>query len=814
MSGNKLPPTTNSVLDERGDIKIQLQEQFLRRVAKGRDDVTECNNIVHRTVCTGQQMYSPIRLFEGSRSEEISITTRGKAPTKHFFNVTVTQSDAPLDMKESPDLLVLNNVVQQAFATKFPSKVGPKLISMEEMDTYERDGVTCLHGVIPRVTKIKIGNDISNVLQVSPALRVMSNMSVMDLISKIRDQPGTRKYWETLELKLVGKKVATRYGSRGGAVYRISGVSQNKTVNSTFESKKGVEITFKSYFQDKYSISLIDNQPLLKVKECGIGRSNRPVFLPVQVVQLLHLEDHQLSLLPKICSIYPQERMRRMQSALTSVLACDEAKGLLRSFGITLGTTPITIQGEVLPEVAVQIPGVANEIFTGSAQYTSPLGFAMELSKIKFPEPTNRTTYTLLDFVPERLQRFRGKISQDISKEINQTRSSFNFDIQSHKLEVNNIRQCLEKVVCNIDPSKRSTTFALVHLERKDKFPYLDVKETLLKHGILSQVVANDPKTNVIQKMIQQQMSAKIGTLNWSADLTKTSPTLTQDGIVIIGIDTANTMKDSFSDAKATRTPTFVVALVAFHFHPKSGWSHFCDHAVLRGKRQTFGASGESETETTATSATDEHYDVATSVADALRPFLEKMHDHFKDLEYTTVLCSRGSESDGEIVKAQSHDPAVMSDFCKAHGKKGILVAAQRGSKTRFFFDPSTMNGCGKELVNPPRGFYTVDAVPLTDGNEDLSSGFYVVGARCNLGHAKATKYNIIPLQENTAGAGVSKEIASLFYSLCFLFPNKADGLPYPLPLKAANRYANLFVLMSQLEKSLGDTLKPRLHYL
>jgi len=90
--------------------------------------------------------------------------------------------------------------------------------------------------------------------------------------------------------------------------------------------------------------------------------------------------------------------------------------------------------------------------------------------------------------------------------------------------------------------------------------------------------------------------------------------------------------------------------------------------------------------------------------------------------------------------------------------------------------------------------------------------GFFVNGANCSLGHAKPVKYLV--LQDSSKEGGV-KELEELLYALCFLFPNKADALPYPLPLKCADKYANLFVTLDvNLLRSLHPNLKTKMHYL
>lgn len=807
--GNDLPLSHTSILDEKGDRKMELQETFLRKLKTPSNE-----NEMNSAVCTGQHIFSSANLFEEDIREE-TITTAfiiGHGKHKQLIKcrvlLSVRKTPDSINLASEPNLMILNNVVQQAFAAKFPCKVGPKLLSLSDMDNYPSDGVSCVRGVIPRVTKVKVKGEMKIVLQLSPALRVLSTKTAFDVAESFPSLRSNPQAWSKFEAALITKKVVTNYGNNGGAVYRVVGVPRELTIDSTF-SRKGVMVSFRDYYKEKHNISLVDGQPLIKVKECSVSRSSRPVILPTQVARLMHLEDSQLTILPKICSIYPEERMKRIHSALEAVRSSQVARDILNRFGIEIGKEPIAVAGTVLPGVKVSIQG-GKAVNTWTPQYANDMGFAKELGSIRFPPKGEKRTFTLLNFYADR-QRNRKSIADSVKTWFSTSQSNVSFEVKDISLDLTRIPQCLENATADRDPN---TTVAIVHLLRKETSAYRDVKETLLQRGIVSQVVAKDLKDNSIQMMIQQQIGAKLGNLNWTSELHTQCPNLASNGIVIVGVDTANTMKDISGESTTTRTPTFVVSLVAFHYHHTTGWSHFCNHAVFTGRRQTFGIA-DSETGTSATSVVDEHYDVATSVSSALGPFLEAMDSHFssKNLHYGTLICARGSESDGEISKAYRHEPETIANFCESKGKLGVLLAAQRGSKTRFFFKPSPTSRV-KQLVNAPRGFFTTDAVPLCgEENEDIgeAGGFYVVGARCNLGHAKATKYNVIfetsPVDK--------EELGSLFYSLCFLFPNKADGLPYPLPLKAANRYANLFVLLSlQNIKTLSAPLQPTLHYL
>eukprot|EP00331_Platyophrya_macrostoma_P019843 CAMPEP_0176467066 /NCGR_PEP_ID=MMETSP0127-20121128/38252_1 /TAXON_ID=938130 /ORGANISM="Platyophrya macrostoma, Strain WH" /LENGTH=192 /DNA_ID=CAMNT_0017860325 /DNA_START=69 /DNA_END=647 /DNA_ORIENTATION=- len=176
------------------------------------------------------------------------------------------------------------------------------------------------------------------------------------------------------------------------------------------------------------------------------------------------------------------------------------------------------------------------------------------------------------------------------------------------------------------------------------------------------------------------------------------------------------------------------------------------------------------------------------------------------------VIIARGSASDGEIAAAKMREVDALKTILEASNTPFTHLAAQRRNNTRFSWKgKECISRLPDQFVNAPRGFTTSEGVPaLTTGEPtETQRGFYVNGANCTLGHAKQTKFNILH------DGRVCDELPELMYALSFMFPNKPDGLPYPLPLKCADKYANLMATLEINEiRSLPAALRTRIHYI
>jgi hypothetical protein len=352
-----------------------------------------------------------------------------------------------------------------------------------------------------------------------------------------------------------------------------------------------------------------------------------------------------------------------------------------------------------------------------------------------------------------------------------------------------------------------ASTFIIANLHMKETAPYKEAKTAMISRGFVSQVIAQTHDNQVVLSMISQQVIAKEGSLNWLVDLGKICPSIAGKKILIIGVDVASGNKCIVSKGKSQRMDIHVVACVGFMVDvAKKEWKHYCNHYVAYGKKELltrFDDAG-SETETTISSESVK-MTAATAVSKHLPSFVQEALEHFGAVD--GMIVARGSSSDGEIAAARREETDALKELRVPFAH----IAAQRRNNTKLSWKAKEyLRGMTSEnFTNIPRGFVTTEGVPSLLGDEAPTEGFYVNGANCTLGQAKQTKFNILH------NSGFIKELPELFYALSFMFPNKADGVPYPLPLKCADKYANLFVTLEVSElMTLDPNLKTKLHYI
>jgi hypothetical protein len=279
--------------------------------------------------------------------------------------------------------------------------------------------------------------------------------------------------------------------------------------------------------------------------------------------------------------------------------------------------------------------------------------------------------------------------------------------------------------------------------------------------------------------------------------------------VLVIGVDVASGKKAIESRGRSQFQEIHVVAAAAFLIVGGKSFHHFCNHHVAHGNTETVFKDEEvSENETTA-SGGSQKFTASAAVTKHLSSFVQEALEYFKrelKLSVDSVVIARGSSSDGEIEKARREELEALKSLLQ--GTPFVHLTAQRTHNTRLMFKCSESLGRGPNVfTNAPRGFITTEGVQKL---EAVKSGFLLNGANCTLGQAKAVKYLILH-----SDLGAVSELPELFYGLCFMFPNKADAIPYPLPLKCAQKYANLFVTLDVNEvMTLHPLLKPKLHYL
>ncbi len=758
----------------------------------------------HVLPVAGEKCRNEMHLFDTVGREKIvrkyRLTLSEPSLRKPFFEGT----DKP-----EGDWLVINNVVDAAFSVVFPSRAGPKLIDLQQ--STKHGDIVIVSGVIPTACEADIDGKKIRTVQIAPAVRVVSSKTCLDSYTQLINRSQTDAKRLFVE-RYRGKKVCTLYsttntpGATKGCTYKVVDVNFNIAAFDSAGIKKNPDMTYAQYFKERYSIALRDHQPFLKCR--GTTGRTRPVMIPAQVLFPMELDDSQKQQLPQLCSIYPNDRMSRILDILYR-LQNDHggrATKILESFGLVLGKEPLKVTGSVLKPVQVLVctGGNYKTIDTGNAMHQNQFGFAKELQGQRFPPGSQPRPVQLVTIAEERDLRSRARVGMEITTYMR----SVNCPSQiANPMEIKTGSN--GQSAADISRCDKTATIVVCNLHAKETGPYKDVKTAFYQQGFLSQVIAKEHASPSAFKMIAQQVVAKEGNMNWVTDIDNVVSGLAGKGLLIVGIDAASNQRDSSHGGKSSRMDTFVAAFVAFFVVGKQ-WHHYCNHYVNFGRKQVVYEDADAATETETTASSTSHKGTASStISDNIQSFIEDAKKHFSKIApIGSVVIARGSASDGEIDKACNVEVEAVK--AALDNTPFVFLAAQRRNNTRFMWKVRDVLRQGVDgFVNPPRGFYTTDGINSAAGRR----GFYINGANCTLGHAKSTKYVI--LANKGTNCVKDNELANLFYNLSFLFPNKTDGIPYPLPLKCADKYANLFVLLDiNILRTLPEHLRTKLHYL
>ncbi|KAH8614858.1 Piwi domain [Trypanosoma vivax] len=493
--------------------------------------------------------------------------------------------------------------------------------------------------------------------------------------------------------------------------------------------------------------------------------------------------------LPQLCSIYPQDRAARIRNAIQRLKNENngEAMRILKAYGLTLVGEPCKVTGCVLKPVSILIPRGQGFKTVKTEGAGGQQGFIRDLKELRHAAQEALSKAIVYD------ETRRGElVTNQISRYLEGMGSPLLMKNVSH---INNMR--------DVGKYLNEEAFALAFLHRHDKDTYRRIKTAWTNKGILSQVVVKDlgERDAPIVMAISQQMTAKCGHFNWVVNLNDMCPKLgakigKAGGLLIIGADVGRDQRLLRNEGATALQDMYTVAFVAFHV---SGfkWHTYCDHYQVNGRKCTVYSAAEDEGSSKS--------DAGTTPSDVLSAkmgeFLQEATRHFEDkgLRVSSVLVMRGCASEGELFDAQRNDCDVLEGFLRGNASWAV-VAAQRFQHTRFAAKAPQDE---EALCNVQRGFVCEEC---TDSK--FEKAFYLTSAHCTLGHARATLYVVFKCENFEL-----RELQSLIYGMCFMFPNKADALPLPLPLKCASEYGKKFVVLPEV-RNLHKKLRDTMHYL
>ncbi|KAH9577965.1 PAZ domain [Trypanosoma melophagium] len=769
-------------VDLQDRLKIKACVELLKKMKK---EIGNQNSFDFEIcVCTGQFILSPQQLPIEEYSFDFEVKgKRGKAT--QFYQLTIAKRESiVLDIDKHRT--EINSIIGKAVKTCYREKLGEKYVDINGNGTTVGGKIATFDGVIPKVLATTIKGNKKTVLQIDISVTVVSTRNCLLVMEDLK-RSGSRNFERLLSERFLKKKLCTVYGGSRGSIYTVTGISTTKA-KDVARIKGNPEQTYVQYFAQRYRIHINPDQILFECKTS----SGKKVLIPPEVLYDLSIDEQDRRLLPLLCSVYPNDRKSRVSEVLRRLKTEENgaAIDILKKYGITFSDEAFLVSGHVLGPVEILIPQGNGYKSVKTLGENNQQGFLKELQVLRHPGNRRSLDVAIYD------DTNRGEIVLSVIKK--------NLDSINAPVQLKNIHRLDNVRAAKGLSYKEMMGFAFFRQHEKEN--YQSLKSIWTTEGIFSQMIVKDLtgyREASIVKAVAQQVSAKNGNLNWVLDLQKCCPSLTKkmsggSGALVIAGDVGRDQINIRSENLTTRESIYTVAFVAFFVRGKE-WMTYCNHYHVNGRKETIFSTAP-DTESSRHSGGSLLPSEVLSIK--MEEFIKDALRHFKQkgFQVSAVVFLRGCASEGELINARQHDIDFLSGYFKDN-VAWAAVAAQRYVHTRFSAPTPKDHSF---LCNVPRGFVTEEG---TDNR--FGESFFLTGANCTLGHARSTLYVIFGRKDNFE----LRELQSLIYGMGFLYPNKTDGLPLPLPLKCASEYARKYVPLRNV-KALPDSLRTSMHYL
>ncbi|KPA76984.1 argonaute-like protein (AGO1) [Leptomonas pyrrhocoris] len=781
--------------------KIDFQQELLRAIRKthteGPPSATK-TGLEDMCVCTGQAILAPRKLAveDGFSIECKRKEKEGRKTTvERHYRITIRyEGEVQLRLPEHTQWL--NKILACGLGDTFPEHIGSDYVDLKSRVERGDDLVT-MDAVSPNVARIvRLVADgkstAMDVLQLDVSTKASTTKKCSDVIQQI-SQRNPQSAKRAVNEVLVGSKVTTMYGEP--TFLKVKSVDFDVKAGQPAKLKANPSETFVQYFKRKYGATVHPESPVLYCRFADRSKNGRLLPYPADTLQLSTLSTEQLTKLPMLCSVYPDERMKRVKAALQRIMASKLMQTVLEQYGIRIETTAIAARGRVLPAPTIYVPTGPQRYSTIAAvEYTGQAGFALGLKGLRHPDQHSEYRTLLMDDYFN-----RGNLGKWLKE--------YNVALPQPTVERFTGPKQFNKGAPDV--------FAMVRLQTKDADRYNDYKQRFARDSVVSQMAVTELTRNVPQ-MITQQVAAKIGQLCFVSDVTDAGKAFANRPVLIVSAVVGSAMNTLAEKHKTVNAKLFTVAFVAFLANAKS-WKPYCLHYQVKGEEQVLYEESDAASSSMSTASPAGRQQNANEELNKKFPdFLKEVVAHFKlngKNGKGAMVLYRGAMTDAEAGFAFNMEPA-MEQVLPSWDTATLVV--QPRSHFREFWDPATSfpseKGSGRGAhCNVPRGFVTNDCRIVfadADPNAPVES-FYLSGANCTLGHASNTYY----LVQNRSPAIPMDQLQRLTYNMCFMYPNKPDALPLPLPIKCAYEYARKFGSLKAV-KELPPKMRPTMHYL
>ncbi|KDR24113.1 Protein piwi, partial [Zootermopsis nevadensis] len=588
--------------------------------------------------------------------------------------------------------------------------------------------------------------------------KVMRQDTVLELLTECV-QRGERRYKELFKQAIIGAVVLTDYNNR---TYRVDDVDFDVTPSSTFELRRGEQVSYIDYYLRKYQRKIYSvDQPLLvtrtKAREQRAGQDEF-VYLVPELCRMTGLTDEMrgnfnvMRDLAEHTRVGPQGRMDRLNAFNRRLLKEQNVRTDLLEWNMRLADKLIEFQGRVLPQEKILQGGhQGQEVKYDAGPLTdwtkelrsNPMLVIPALNNwvVICPNRLRRDAQNFVSTLVRAAQGMRFVIPQPYFCDIPDDRAS-------------SFVQALEQVISSRDPQM---IMCIVTNNRLDRYAAIK-KKCCVDRAVPTQVIVARSLTAKsvmsIATKVAIQMSCKIGGAPWTVEIPLS-------GLMVVGFDVCH---DTTTKEKSYG------ALVASLDKPFSRYF-------------------------SAVSAHTTGEELSNYLTSNIAKALHKYKEYNGGALPQRIVIYRDGVGEGQIPYVYKHEVELLKERLNImYGSQPVRMAfivVTKRINTRLFLG----NG------NPPPGTVADDCITMP-------YDFFLVSQSVRQGTVSPTSYNVI---SDNVGLDPDK-LQRLTYKLTHLYFNWSGTVRVPAPCQYAHKLA--YLVGQALHNAPSSRLEDLLYFL
>lgn len=700
----------------------QEDQTFVRKAILRRNK----DLIGHRYIFDGTLLHTPFLLDDIDASGRVVINAVGKDDTQTVVTLRYIKST---EYGDPIYIQFYNLIVRKCMFGMGLEEVGRGFFDAEKCIDFPSLSIQLWPGFLTSIQN----HDLDVLLCVEITHKVLRTESAMDILLSMRASYRGPSFEEHANSTFANAIVMTTYNH---ATYRIKSIDFNANPTNTFKNKKGEDVSYQDYYQNKY--------------QKQITSLGQPLFITVSTIRPpKNVEAQVVALIPELCiftglsdtmrannslmrelsthlHMVPTKRVQAIQGFMQRLMETQELLVELEEWGLRFQTNMITVPGRVLPPEPILFAS-GTEIPNNNEDWTK----AFRTQKLFRPESINKWVLVATQKDSQNaanLVRTMQKVATPLGFNIRQPEMIIISDPKA---------QCYMKAIDDLYPRIKELQMVFVVLSSTSAHIYGSIKKRLVvDFGASSQCFLTKNLTSKgimsIATKVVIQMTAKIGGEPWTVKVPIKN-------LMVVGLDSYN---DTYS----------VVASLS---------KDFTKYFSAVGTKNSNGNIFCSDMEKCLTAYRKLNKELPARVV--IYRVGNITHDSGRDETEAREIKAMMKE----MYEQASTDPPTLT----------YLIVCKR-INTRMFAE----NGNGG-FDNPPPGTIVDDTITLKDKYQ-----FFMISSTARQGTVAPCSYIVIYDDSNLQ----ADKLQYLTYKLCHMYFNWSGTVSVPAHVQYAHKLAQM----------------------